>query len=304
VKLFVAEPLDLKMRDHILDKPSLYQQTLKAVQTLPACVCYGFARLIAALAFVFSRRDRRHVLHNLDIILNGCQPPASRRRLLWRFFQNYGIYMVDFFRLLGMTLEESKAFTQLYEGRQHLDEALAKRRGVVLLTAHLGHWEIGGLGLRAMGYPVNVVAIKHNTGFTNTLVNRLRRRHGIRVIEVKESMYGTIELVKALRHNEIVAVLGDRVFSDRSETTTLFNRQVRLPVGPLVLAMASRAPVVPAFSIMEAPGRYHGIIEPALDLRYGPDRQQALHHNLRQVAAIFERYIRRYPDQWYHVEPL
>jgi len=291
------------MRDHILDKPSLYQQTLKTVETLPAHVCYGLARLIAALAFVFSRQDRRHVLHNLDVIFNGCRPPASRRLLLWRFFQNYGIYMVDFFRLLNMTLEESKAFIRLH-GRNHLDEALAKGRGLVLLSAHIGHWEIGGLGLRTMGYPVNVVAIKHNTGFTNALVNDLRHRHGIEVIEVEESMYGTIELVKALNRNEVVAVLGDRVFSDRSETTTLFNRQVRLPVGPLILAMATGAPVVPAFSIMVAPGRYRGIAEPALDLRYGPDRQQALRHNLRQMAAVFERYIRRYPDQWYQIEPL
>lgn len=291
------------MRDHVLDKPSLYQQTLKTVKTLPAPVCYGFARLVAALAFVFSRRDRRHVLHNLDIIFNGCQRPASQRQLLWRFFQNYGIYMVDFFRLLGMTLEESRAFVRLY-GRHHLDKALSKGRGVVLLTAHLGHWEIGGLGLRAMGYPVNVVAVKHNSSFTNSLVNRLRQRHGIRVIELEESTYSAIELVKALNRNEVVAVLGDRVFSDRSEPTTLFNRQVKLPVGPLILAMAAQAPVIPAFSIMEAPGRYCGVAEPALDLRYSPHREQALRHNLRQVAEVFERYIRRYPDQWYHVEPL
>ena len=266
-------------------------------------MCYAVARLVAALAFVFSRRDRRRVLHNLKVIFDGCKLPAGRRLLLWRFFQNYGIYMVDFFRLLGMSPKESKAFVRLYE-RRHLDEALAKGRGLVLLTAHLGHWEVGGLGLRAMGYPVNIVAIKHNTGFTNTLVNRLRHRHGIRVIEVDESTYGSVELVKALNRNEVVAVLGDRAFSDRCETTTLFNRQVRLPVGPLILAMATRAPVVPAFAIMEAPGLYRGIAEPALDLRYGPDREQALRHNLRQVAAVFERYIRRYPDQWYHVEPI
>jgi KDO2-lipid IV(A) lauroyltransferase len=68
--------------------------------------------------------------------------------------------------------------------------------------------------------------------------------------------------------------------------------------------MAARAPIVPAFSIMEAPGRYRGVVEPPLDLKYGPDRREALKHNLRQVAAVFERYIRRYPDQWYIVEPL
>ena len=292
------------MRQHPLDKPFLYKQALKTIQSLPAPVAYGLGRLVAAFAFLFSRRDRRHVSHNLDVIFNGCQPPAGRRLLLWRFFQNYGIYIVDFFRLLSMTLEESQSFARLYEGRHHLDEVMAKGRGAVLLTAHIGHWEIGGLGLRAMDYPVNVVAIKHNTTFTNELINVMRSRHGINIIEVEESAYGAIELVKALNRNELVAVLGDRPFSERSEVTTFFQRRVRLPVGPVLLAMAARAPVLPAFSVMEAPGRYRGIIEAPLDLDYGPDRRQALEHNLRQVAEVFEKYIRRYPDQWYIVDPI
>jgi KDO2-lipid IV(A) lauroyltransferase len=292
------------MREHFLDKPFLYRQALKTVQSLPTPVTYGLARLVAALAFLFSRRDRRHVSQNLDVIFNGYQPPAGKRLLLWRFFQNYGIYIADFFRLLSMNLEESRAFARLYEGRHHLDEALAKGRGAVLLTAHIGHWEIGGLGLRAMGYPVNVVAIKHNTLFTDTLVNVMRSRHGIRIIEVEESTFGAIELVKALDRNELVAVLGDKPFSERSEVTTFFGRPVQLPVGPVLLAMAARAPIIPAFSVMEAPGRYRGIIESPLELHYGPDRREALQHNLLQVARVFERYIRLYPDQWYLVDPI
>jgi len=75
-------------------------------------------------------------------------------------------------------------------------------------------------------------------------------------------------------------------------------------VGPVLLAMAARAPIIPAFSVMEGPGRYRGIIESPLELRYGPDRREALQHNLLQVAKVFERYIRRYPDQWYVVDPI
>jgi len=293
------------MRKHFLDKPFLYRQALKTVGALPPVITYGLAKCIAGLAFLFSPRDRRHVSHNFDLIFNGCKPPANRKLLLWRFFQNYGIYIVDFFRLLSMSLEESQAFAHLYQGRQHIDAALERGKGAVLLTAHLGHWEIGGLGLRAMGYPVNVVALKHNTTFTNALINVMRMRHGIRIIEVEESAYGAIELVKALNRNEVVAVLGDRVFAaDRSEATTFFNRPVKLPVGPVLLAMAARAPIVPAFSIMEAPGRYRGIVDPPLKLKYGPDRRKALQYNLRQVAKVFEKYIRRYPDQWYIVDPL
>ena len=293
------------MRVHFLDKPFWYRLALKTVRSLPPVATYGLARCIAGLVYLFSPRDRRNVSHNFELIFNGYTPPVNRKLLLWRFFQNYGIYVADFFRLLSMSLEESQAFAQLYQGRHHIDAALDRGRGAVLLTAHLGHWEIGGLGLRAMGYPVNVVALKHNTTFTNALINVMRMRHGIRIIEVEDSAYGAIELVKALNRNEVVAVLADRVFAtDRAEVTTFFNRPVQLPVGPVLLAMAARAPIVPAFSIMEAPGRYRGIVEAPLELEYGPDRREALQQNLRRVATIFEQYIRRYPDQWYIVDPL
>ena len=292
------------MRTHILDKPRLYNWTLKVAGTLPRPILYACASLVGVLVFVFSRRDRCNVRNNLNIIFGGQTSSARLRRFLWKFFQNYAFYMVDFFRLLSMSLAESRSYAQLYEGRRHLDEALAKGRGVVLLTAHLGHWEIGGLGLRAMGYPINVVTIKHNSVFTNNLVNTMRNRHGIRVIELGSSAYDGIEIIRALAQKEVVAILGDRVYSERSGTVDLFGRKVQLPLGPVLLAMAARAPIVPAFSVMEAPGRYRGIIEPALDLQNGPDRDKALKHNLQQVASIFEEYIRRYPDQWFHVEPI
>ncbi len=292
------------MRQHFLDNPLLYRLTHTVARILPTPVLYGFARLVGALVFLFSREDRSNVESNLKLVFNGSRLPIGRRRLLWRFFQNYAFYMVDFFRLLTMPLEQSMSFAQLYRGRHHLDEALSQGRGAILLTAHIGHWEIGGLGLRALGYPINVVTLRHNSLFTNSLINDLRNRRGIRVIELGDSVYNTIELVRVLKRGEIVAVLGDRVFSDRSQCVKFFGRSVPFPVGPILLAMATGSPVVPAFSLMEAPGRYRGVIEPALPMRRDGDREASLEHNLEQVAKVFERFIRQYPDQWYHVDRL
>jgi lauroyl/myristoyl acyltransferase len=286
----------------MLDKPLLYHSTSWVARRLPKPLLHACTRLVGALVFFLSSRDRGNIEHNLRVIRNGSRPTSSVPFLLWRVFQNYAFYMFDVFRLLTMTRDECAALAHLYEGREHLDDALRHGRGVVLLTAHLGHWEIGGLGLSALGYPVNVVAVKHNSTFTNTLINSLRGRHSIRVIELGDSVFDTIELVHALRRGEVVAVLGDRVFSDRSREVSLFGRPVRLPLGPVLLAMATRAPIVPAFSVMDGPGRYRGFIEAPLELRYDGDREEALRHNLEQVAAVFERVIGRYPDQWYHLE--
>lgn len=291
------------MRTHTLDKPLLYHSVCWVARRLPKPILHVCTRLVGALVYFLSGRDRATIQHNLTRILGGSEPKTSVSRLTWRVFQNYAFYMIDFFRLLTMSSEEAATFTRLYEGREHLDRALGEGRGAILLTAHLGHWEIGGLGLSALGYPVNVVAVKHNSVFTNELINSLRQRHSIRVIELGESIYDTIELVHVLKRGEVLAVLGDRVFNERSQEVSLFGRPVPLPVGPVLLAMATHAPVVPAFSVMDAPGRYRGIIEAPLNLRFDrKHRDEALKHNLDQVAAAFEGMIRRYPDQWYHVE--
>ncbi|HAA03938.1 MAG TPA: hypothetical protein DCE18_11250 [Syntrophobacteraceae bacterium] len=294
----------LVMRNHILDKPQLYQWTLDVARTLPPPVLYGMARLTGALVYAFSRRDRRNLRHNLQLAFKDTRSLANQRVIAWKMFQNYAMYMVDFFRLLGMDLSDSRRCVQLYEGQRHLDAALGQGRGVLLLTAHVGNWEIGGFGLRALGYPVTVVALKHNSDFTNRLINTMRSRHNIGIIELGSSAYDGIEILRALQRQEIVAMLGDRVFADRAGATTMFGQPVQLPLGPVLLAMSTGAPIVPAFSVMEAPGRYRGIIEPALDIRRGPDREVALQHNLRQVASVFERAIRRFPDQWYQIDHL
>ncbi len=290
------------MRTHPLDKPLLYHATSWVARRLPEPILHACTRFVGTLVFLLSSRDRSTIEHNLRTILNGTLPPHGLSRLTWRVFQNYAFYMVDFFRLLTMSRDECRGFIHLYEGREHLDAALSLGRGAILLTAHLGHWEIGGLGLSALGYPIHVVAVRHNSVFTNELVNDLRERHSIRVIELGSSVYDSIELVHVLKRGELLAVLGDRVFNDRTRQVPLFGRPVSLPIGPVLLAMATRAPVVPAFSVMDAPGRYRGIIEAPLDIRCDRNREEALKHNLAQVAAVFERAIRRYPDQWYHVE--
>jgi lauroyl/myristoyl acyltransferase len=290
------------MRHHVLDKPRLYQWVMHVALNLPRPLLYAMAQLTGALVYAWSAQDRGTYRHNLHVAFGDKRGLINPRLIVWNIFQNYAIYMVDFFRLLAMSLSDSRRCAQLYEGRHHLDAALALGRGVVLLTAHLGNWEIGGLGLRALGYPVTVVALKHNSTFTNALINTMRSRHGIRVIELGSSTYDGIEIIRALQRGEVVAMLGDRAFGDRTATTTMFGRQVQLPLGPVLLAMSTGAPLVPAFSVMEAPGCYRGFIEPALALRRGPNRDVALHHNLALVAGVFERAIHRFPDQWYRID--
>jgi KDO2-lipid IV(A) lauroyltransferase len=219
-------------------------------------------------------------------------------------FLNYSEYMVDFFLLPHLDQRNAKKFFAYLEGEEILNAALAQGKGAILVSAHVGNWEFGGGMMRVSGYPLAVVAMAHNTSATNSLVNRLRTGKGIRVIEVDQSPFAGVEILRHLRANGTVAMIGDRNFFGRGWPVPFFGQEVRFPVGPVVLAMKSGASLIPAFVLKQPDGRYFGILEAPIAITLDGDREDAIGRNLRKVAEVFERVIRRYPDQWYCPRPI
>jgi lauroyl/myristoyl acyltransferase len=106
-----------------------------------------------------------------------------------------------------------------------------------------------------------------------------------------------------LRDNAIVAVQGDRDFNNTGVAIPFFGREAFFPRGPLLLAMASGATVLPAFIVRLPDGRYRAIVEDPLPIETGDDRDAALRRNLERYVRLLERYVREYPDQWYCFYP-
>ena len=136
------------------------------------------------------------------------------------------------------------------------------------------------------------------------MVNRFRAGKGIKVIEVSESPFTTIEILRHLRQNGVVAMLGDRVFFGEGKSITFFGRKARFPVGPVVLAMKSGAALIPAFVLRQSDGRYFAMLEQPIPLVLEGERDAVIKENLEKTGQIFEKYIRSYPDQWYSVDPI
>jgi len=292
------------MRQHILDNPISYYAIFLSVRYLPTRLCHWFGKLVALIVYAFSRKDRDGLASNLSLALK--RPPADPfiRKTIRQIFKNYGHYMVDFFLMPQLPPHKIKRFFAEFKGEEILQSALANGKGVILLTAHLGNWEFGSIFLRLRNYPLNVVALAHNTYFTNALINRLRRSKAVNVIEVNRSSFSGIEILRCLRNNEIVAMIGDRAFFGHGRLTTFFGKKVSFPVGPVVLAMKSGAALIPAFVLKQSDGRYFGVLEEAIPLLLEGNRDDCIEKNLAKTARIFEKYIRSYPDQWYCPHPI
>ena len=144
----------------------------------------------------------------------------------------------------------------------------------------------------------------HNTEAANALVNQLRYENGVRGIEVAQSPFAGIEILRNLRTNGIVAMHGDRDLIGRGRPTTFLGKKVSFPVGPVFLAMNSGAALIPTFVLKGSDGRYFGVLEEPIPLQVEGDRDDVIDKNLRKTARIFEKYIRSYPDQWYCPDPI
>jgi lauroyl/myristoyl acyltransferase len=292
------------MRKHILDNPASYYAIFLVVRYLPVNLCHWLGKVVGLIIYTFSKKDREGLGINLSIALDKPADDPTVRKRVRQVFINYGRYMVDFFLLPQLPSHEIKKYFGDIRGEEILQGALKRGKGVILLSAHVGNWEIGGTMLRLLNYPLTVVAITHNTAATNALVNRLRQSKKISVIEVNQSPFSVIEVLRHLQQNRIVAMNGDRDYFGTGRQVNFMGKNVNFPIGPVILAMSSGAALIPAFVLKQPDERYIGVLEDAIPLISKGNRDEAIKMNLNTIARIFEKYIRNYPDQWYYPDPI
>lgn len=292
------------MRQHILDTPIAYYAIYYTVRFLPRRVCRWLGQWVAWVVFAFSKRDRATLASNFSIVLGRPVDDPKVKRTVRIMFTNYARYMVDFFLFPQLPIHKIKSYFSRIEGESILQHALSQDRGVLLLSAHVGNWEIGGTLLGMLNYPLTVVGLAHNTSQTNALVHHLRHSSGIQVIEVGETAFSVVPILNALRQNRIVAMIGDRDHLGTGRPVRFLGKQMHLPIGPVILAMMSGAALIPTFVLENPDGTYCGILETPIPIDTHGDRNRNIDCNLARIAQVFEDYIRRYPEQWYCPDPL
>jgi len=215
-------------------------------------------------------------------------------RVARRAFENYGRMLADFVLMGSMEPAEIES-QNTYDGREHIDKALAAGRGAIMAVPHMGSWDVAGSLAGVLGYPIHAVA----AGFPGSLeeaVVATRQRFGLKVIPLGRS--AVRQLMTALKSNALIALLCDLPHGPGIEVE-FFGRPAIVPGGPAALALKTGARLMPACQWRVGPGRYHVHMDPALDL--GEDDVRGV---MQRVVRRFEDFIRERPDQWYAFKPL
>jgi len=280
-----------------------FPATRACARSLPRGWMYRGGRALAAFYYRLRPKYLRAARANLSVILQRPEDSPEVRRGAFEMVVSHFAAWVDFLHFATRPEQDAAQLVEGVVGYSRIVEARLAGNGVVLLTAHLGNWEIGGLMLARIKQPIHVVLVPDIFPGVERERRRLHAQSGVTEIRVDRSIAPTLAILRALRKNDIVAMQGDRDFDNTGVAAPFFGREAFFPRGPFRVAMASGAALLPAFIVRQPDGRYRAIVEEAIAIESGADRDGALARNIGRYVAVLERYVREHPDQWYCFYP-
>ncbi len=230
---------------------TLYKISEWLSRNIPLSFAYFLGRVISMLVFYTSPKERRAVKRNVCRFNQIPYNHPDTRRKAGEIYKNFSRYYVDL-------LYESRKGTKILdnidiEGIEVIDDALDRGKGAIILSAHIGNWELGAMAIAAKQYPLSAIAHKHRDPRINRFFVERRMSFGIKVVPAKNAVR---QALNALHRNELVAVNGDRRYSsDSGANVTFFGQNAVIPKGPAYLSLRSGACIIGARCIPRGSNR-------------------------------------------------
>ena len=259
----------------------------------------GLARLvgtgIAGIAFHLLGRLRGVGTQNLKLAFPE-MPEGEREKILRSVYRNLGRLLAEFCLMSGYTPEGASRFIR-YEGLENYVAARERGKGVLVLTGHLGAWELSSFYHSLMGMPMGMVIRRLDNPLVDEFVNRIRCLHGNRVIHKDDFARG---LIASMRAGQTVGILMDtNMTPPQGVFVDFFGHAACTASGLARVALRTGAAVLPGFLLWEeSEQKYVLRFGEELEIVHTGDAEQDALTNTATFTAAIERYIRKYPDQW------
>ncbi len=268
---------------------------IHALGVLPRSAARATGTFITRIAWIVVPRLRRVGLRNLELAFPD-MPPAERERILRTEYRNLGWLLAEFAKMSGYTRESASRFIR-YEGLDNYLAARDRGKGVLVLTGHLGAWELSSFYHSLAGYPMGMVIRRLDNPLVDRMVNAIRCKHGNRVLHKDDFARG---LIAAMRAGETVGILMDtNMTPPQGVFVPFFDIPACTASGLARVALRTGAAVVPGFLLWkESEQKYVLHFLPEIALVSTADAEADSIENTARFTAILEAQIRRYPGQW------
>jgi lauroyl/myristoyl acyltransferase len=260
---------------------------------LPRKIGYLIAFLVADTVYMLSPEMRAAIADNMRHVLGSEAGDDRVRQAARGVLRNAGRNYFDLIKIPHMKPADIEGCITLH-GWHNLEDALDKGKGVILVTAHLGSFELASQLLAARSIKATVLVESLEPPALLNHVVALRSSRGLACVAAQS---GALEIViQSLRRGEVVLFACDRDIAKDGFKSDFFGEEAFLPAEAVRIAMRTGAAVIPAFSLRRGDGQHDVYCEPAIDIVLGGNG--AVARNLQQVTHVMEKYIKACPEQW------
>jgi len=268
---------------------------VQSVRLLPRSWARGVGAAIGAAAFHGLGRLRKVGMRNLELAFPK-KTSSDREGILRAVYTNLGYLLAEFCKMPGYTTESASRFIR-YEGLENFLKARERGKGVLVLTGHLGAWELSSFYHSLMGMPMGMVIRRLDNPLVDAFVNRIRCLHGNRVIHKDDFARG---LIASMRAGQTVGILMDtNMTPPQGVFVPYFGVPACTASGMARIAAKTGAAVVPGFLLWEkSEQRYVLHFGEELAVVHTGDAESDALANTAAFTAAIEGYVRRYPEQW------
>jgi predicted LPLAT superfamily acyltransferase len=229
----------------------------------------------------------------------------SKSQAFWAVYKNNFIFGQTIIDKVAIMAGAKKAIKVDHPGGHTLDSLVAMGKGGILVSAHVGNWEVAGQGLNRLNVPFNILMYENERATIKGYMDRVQKEKKIKIIAINEETKShIIELHKAFTNNELVVMHGDR-FREGAKTLTanFFGRPAKFPAGPFIMAAKFGVPLGIVFAVKTKSTTYEfSCEEPILVPRARTEEQveKACKEMLSKYVAALENKLREVPHQWFN----
>jgi KDO2-lipid IV(A) lauroyltransferase len=288
----VARPLQ-KIKNHLIYYA--VRSLLFFLSLSPRALAARLGRSFGAFFFTVGGGERRKTLRNLKIAFPKGMDDEALSRLGLAVWTRLGQNVFETARWLKWPQAKIVSQVARVQGWEHLEEAFAKKKGVLVVTAHLGNWELLAAAL-AQRHPTAAVAQKlYDARFDKIMTDFREKGLGVSMIKRGMALRGILE---ALRENQIVIVLCDQDTGKDGVFVSFFGKAAWTQSGTARIALKTGVPLIPAYVVRGFDGAYEMHVEKQIPAPSGADAEKNILEMTRRYTESIESYVKAYPDQW------
>jgi lauroyl/myristoyl acyltransferase len=283
-----------------LYRAEFWRMGLGFVRFVPRSVCVFFSRIAANFYWAIASGRREVLIQNLLPGLKNDRNAATQKAK--KLIHGFAVKVVDLWRYeAGLDIENTFGHAT---GWERFENALAQKRGVLLLTPHLGNWEFGGPWLTQKGITLQVITMAEPGKKFTELRQASRKRWNIETLVVGTDPFAFVDIIRRLEAGAVIALLIDRPLASTTAKVELFGQSFAASTAAAELARASGCALLPVY-LPRSGNTYEAHVLPEISYDRAALRDVTARQKLTQeIVTVFEPVIQKHIEQWYQFIPI